>query len=277
MDARHKARVRSSGAWLVCGALASLVLGAASAPAMAASAAGHQVKAPSHQAQDFNRAPCERENDDDPRVGNKGTGGDKNCKEGRPGPRGPKGDTGPKGPPGQRGETGAQGPKGDTGSQGPKGDVGSQGPRGDVGSQGPAGPAGPPGPVVHSDHHGKPSVQGPPGPKGDRGPRGPKGEPGHKSHAELDVRRVVTVSETLRPGSTTTLEAVCPRGYFVTGGGVTLRSPDLRVAWDNSGDAQNWIAVVTNEATTANPSSGTWVAEVHAHCAQLDHKKPHNK
>ncbi|WP_162688586.1 MULTISPECIES: hypothetical protein [unclassified Streptomyces] len=58
---------------------------------------------------------------------------------------------------------------------------------------------------------------------------------------------------------------------------MTLRSPDLRVLWDNSGDAQNWVAAVTNDARTENPTSGTWVAEVHAHCAKLDHKKPDHK
>lgn len=264
MDARHKTRVRSGGAWLVCGALASLALAAGGAPAVAASGAGYQVKAPSHQANDLRQAPCERERDDDPRaVGS--SGGDKDCrgKEGRPGPRGP------------RGDTGAQGPAG------PAGPAGQSGPPGPGGPAGPAGTAGPAGPAGSSGHsgHGKQSLQGPAGPKGDRGPQGPKGEPGHRGHADLEVRRVVTVSDSLRPGTTTTLEALCPRGYFVTGGGVTLRSPDLKVLWDNSGDAQNWIASVTNTlpGATPNPTTGTWVAEVHAHCAKLDHKKPDHK
>ncbi|MFE5540566.1 hypothetical protein [Streptomyces sp. NPDC056492] len=82
------------------------------------------------------------------------------------------------------------------------------------------------------------------------------------------------MSASLLPGTTTTIEAVCPRGYFVTGGGVTLRSPDLELLWDNSGDAQNWLASVSNTlpAGTATPTAGTWVAEIHALCARLEHK-----
>jgi Collagen triple helix repeat (20 copies) len=107
--------------------------------------------------------------------------------------------TGPQGPQGDPGPTGPAGPKGDTGDTGPAGPTGPQGPKGDTGDTGPAGPQGP------------------------QGPAGPQGVPGISGYGIVN-----TGFTTHSPG--VIVEAFCPSGKVVLGGGVDLGNTGSHVA-----------------------------------------------
>ena len=113
-------------------------------------------------------------------------------KEGPQGLPGPQGATGPKG---DTGTTGAIGPKGDTGTTGATGPQGLTGLTGVTGSQGPQGP------------------QGPQGDTGAPGPQGPAGASG------LSGYEIVHHSSNIPPDTNWTVNAPCPNGKRILGGG----------------------------------------------------------
>jgi hypothetical protein len=117
------------------------------------------------------------------------------------------GATGPAGP------SGPQGPVGPIGPAGPQGEPGIQGPMGLAGAMGPAGPGGPAGPV---------GPAGPIGATGPAGPAGPQGSAGVSGH-EIVVSNWLVFCGTLDPSpgchSGGGMEARCPSGKVVLGGG----------------------------------------------------------
>jgi hypothetical protein len=110
---------------------------------------------------------------------------------------------------GDKGDTGPQGPKGDTGDRGPQGFAGPQGPQGAKGDIGPSGPVGSQGP------------QGPSGPPGPAGPQGPAGA----TQVPGVYYTPSSLNETIPSLQTRTIQAPCPAGKRVTGGGYATTRP----------------------------------------------------
>lgn len=104
-------------------------------------------------------------------------------------------------PPGPTGPTGPTGPIGPTGPQGIQGPTGPQGVAGPIGATGPGGAGGPAGP------------QGPAGPAGATGATGPAGA--------VNTQWVSSTSDAIPagPNAAVYLEAACPSGEHVLGGG----------------------------------------------------------
>lgn len=184
-----------------------------------------------------------------------------------PGPQGPQGEqgaTGPQGEPGPAGPTGPQGPKGEKGDKGDKGDTGPEGQipftvpfeagKGiimELDSDGenvkviisvdsdsiPEGPQGPQGP------------QGEPGPTGPQGPQGDKGEDGVIGHDGASAYEIW-----LSQGNSGTEDDFLASLVGPTG----PQGPQ-----GPKGETGEWGGTVdqTYDATSANPQSGTAVAE----------------
>jgi hypothetical protein len=122
---------------------------------------------------------------------------------------------------------GPQGPKGDQGDPGPAG------PKGDRGEQGPAGTAGPAG------------AQGP------AGPPGPSGISG--------LEYVISAGESVFANATSSLlQARCPSGKKVLGGGLSTGAPGLAFPYAHTriaesaplNDGAGWAGAARNDATT---------------------------
>lgn len=110
-----------------------------------------------------------------------------------------------------------QGPAGPPGPPGPRGASGPPGLQGDTGPAGPAGPAGPQGPPGAAGAPGAPGATGPSGPQG---PQGPAGLSGYTR-----VNFSVSV-----PGSFLgQVDAPCPGGRRVLGGGLQIDDPSVTV------------------------------------------------
>jgi hypothetical protein len=161
---------------------------------------------------------------------------------------GPTGPTGPAGPTGPRGATGAAGP---------------QGPQGTPGVQGPAGPAGP---------MGLQGPQGIPGIPGPQGPIGPTGATGPASPARTQI--VIAESPALAEGTTQVhLQANCPPGRHVTGGGYFIRrstdeEADFEVLENRPfrvpGGIDEWLVSAINRGAIAQEANGL---QAYAVCA----------
>ena len=185
----------------------------------------------------------------------------------------PPGPQGPEGPKGEQGATGPQGEPGPTGPEGPQGPKGDKGDKGDTGPEGkipftvpfeagdgiimeldsdgenvkviisvdsdsiPAGPQGPQGP------------QGEPGPTGPTGPKGDKGEDGVIGHDGASAYEIW-----LSQGNVGTEEDFLASLVGPTG----PQGPQ-----GPKGETGEWGGEVdqTYDATSANPQSGTAVAE----------------
>lgn len=146
--------------------------------------------------------------------GDPGSGGGLQGEQGEQGPAGPQGPKGDKGEPGLAGAQGEQGPAGPAGPAGPKGDPGDAGPAGAQGDKGDPGPAGPAG------AQGDPGPVGPAGPKGDKGDKGDPGEPGQVVTGTLKVQRITSETATIPVAGKGEVDAVCPAGTLLVGGGV---------------------------------------------------------
>ncbi|GGJ62277.1 hypothetical protein GCM10010121_086170 [Streptomyces brasiliensis] len=146
--------------------------------------------------------------------------------QGGTGPTGPQGLSGATGPQGNTGATGSQGlsgatgpqgdigvtgPQGGTGPTGPQGLSGATGPQGDIGPTGPQG-TGATGPQGGTGATGPQGLSGATGPQGDTGPTGPSGT--------QNIAQVVGPTQTLLPGTGTTLVALCENAdqKAITGG-----------------------------------------------------------
>ena len=181
--------------------------------------------------------------------------------QGNTGPAGPEGEVGPQGDPGPVGEPGPQGekgPQGEVGPQGEKGDAGAagaagavgpagpQGEKGDTGAVGPVGPVGPAGPV------------GPQGPAGPAGPQGPAGQAGADGGV-TGWERVVAAGSFVGASQSFHLEATCPVGKVVVGGGfngnggsVNVSRPISERTWVVSGQAGDSGAIPSAYAMCVN-------------------------
>jgi collagen triple helix repeat protein len=118
-----------------------------------------------------------------------------------------------------------------------------KGPKGDRGERGPAGARGPSGPTGPGGAQGSAGPQGPAGPAGPAGPNGVSGW-------------TVVAKATTVPGNTvTTVQADCPAGRKVLGGGLTQTSagplhPLLLRESGPTGLATGWFVAVVNESGT---------------------------
>lgn len=140
------------------------------------------------------------------------------------------------------GPTGPQGPPGSPGAPG-TGTTGPQGPQGPIGPQGPAGP------------------EGPPGPQGASGPAGPPGVSGYEV-----VESTITTVGNVTTG-VVSIEAACPAGKRVLGGGFRISPDDASRSVGVSGTRPNaagngWLVDVTSN------NFGTWTFTASAICAK---------
>lgn len=138
---------------------------------------------------------------------------------------------------------GPAGPAGPAGEPGPAGPAGAQGDVGPAGAQGEPGPAGPQG------EQGEPGPQGPQGEQGEPGPTGPAGPAG--TTQTVVASRSVTVG-----ASMTAVQADCPAGHLVLGGGYNAAG-NVRIF--RSGPAEvlsvwrAWLVVAaTTDSLTGN-------------------------
>jgi len=154
---------------------------------------------------------------------------------------------------GSQGLQGVQGPQGIQGLQGEKGDPGRSI---DVstldeetlakieGPEGPQGPAGPEGAV------GSAGLQGDPGSIGAEGPVGPQGEIGPQGTAGIsDLEIVMEVKLDIPSNERGELEAVCPEGKKVLGGGCQIGANFLEhvIITENYPSAENtWFCEIYN-------------------------------
>jgi hypothetical protein len=99
----------------------------------------------------------------------------------------------------------------------------------------------------------------PQGPQGPQGPEGPEGEEGPPGFAE-----VLTVHES--SDATTTdeksVEAECPDGWFLVGGGYVLSSPAPIAVRTNYGDFNRWRV----DAYETEPFESQWTVAAYAYC-----------
>lgn len=123
------------------------------------------------------------------------------------------------------GPRGAKGVKGDSGGQGLKGDTGTDGPQGPVGVQGLAGANGKDGAPGEQGLQGPPGAPGAIGSQGIPGVQGPKGFIGDTGTIGIDAitgYETVTAFRYALRFTITTVEAYCPLGKKVLGGGCSV-------------------------------------------------------
>jgi hypothetical protein len=143
---------------------------------------------------------------------------------------------------------------------------GSQGPPGPAGPTGPTGPQGPIGLTGATGATGAPGASGPIGPAGPIGPTGPQGPSGG-----LAGHEVIQETSAFDGSNAKTVEAICPSGKVVTGGGYGLVG--LVVA--SGGVVVTASEPVTNTndrwrvvARNVGPNPGeNWSLGVYANCA----------
>jgi len=122
------------------------------------------------------------------------------------------------------------------------------GPQGPRGIAGPAGPQGAPGPVGPVGAQGPQGLQGPAGPQGPQGTQGLQGLSGPISGLER-----VQVNAPFDTTATKEVQADCPLGKKVVGGGYTYFFGGPSVPLDNSLptlDLGSWLVSGTNFANT---------------------------
>lgn len=122
---------------------------------------------------------------------------------GREGPPGPTGPAGPSGPTGVTGATGAGGATGPTGARGETGDTGAIGPQGATGAVGETGPT------------------------GEIGPTGATGASGPTQSLSIEQ---VTSSLVVSGGGLKEVDATCPDGYTLSGGGAGANTQAMLIA-----------------------------------------------
>jgi hypothetical protein len=128
------------------------------------------------------------------------------------------------------GPRGAKGVKGDPGGQGLKGDTGDAGPQGPVGEQGSAGANGKDGAPGEQGLQGPPGAPGTTGPQGIPGAQGPKGFIGDTGTIGIDAitgYEKVTASHYGPRFTSSKVEAYCPLGKKVLGGGCSLNGDGI--------------------------------------------------
>lgn len=111
---------------------------------------------------------------------------------------------------------GAAGPTGPQGLQGPQGPAGPQGPKGEQGLQGQTG------------NDGQDGANGLDGAPGAQGPPGPQGVPG------VSGRQIVSAEVAIESGSQALVEAICPAGKHVLGGGISSNTLGSQLRLDQS-------------------------------------------
>ncbi len=186
--------------------------------------------------------------------------------DGIPGPTGPAGPAGPGGAPGPQGPTGAPGasPQGGTGTVGGTGGTGLSpvGPTGGGGVTGPQGSPGTPGLQGPQGLQGDEGIQGPVGPTGGTGGTGPAGVVGNLL---IVTGASSTVSGAVLGANTAPVDASCPAGrVLIGGGGQTTHTGAARggLLQDYAVSSNTWRAraVVTLTGTFAAPGSVTETA-----------------
>jgi Collagen triple helix repeat (20 copies) len=165
------------------------------------------------------------------------------------GPQGPEGLQGPQGEPGLQGEQGPQGEPGPEGSRGPRG---SEGPQGE---QGPQGEPGPKGDTGSQGEPGPEGIQGLAGPAGPQGPQGPGGVAGYQ---------IVTGDASVPPMGFAIVEARCPDGTQVLGGGYN-EGASIKVTGSHPNGPHMWWVWVENTSLFSN--SGVRAYAICAHVA----------
>jgi hypothetical protein len=170
--------------------------------------------------------------------------------------QGPKGD---KGEPGLQGIRGEPGPQGTPGTPGEKGDPGPQGPPGEKGEKGDTGPEGLQG---LQGLRGEKGEEGDPGPRGFPGETGPRGPAGPSSISGLTQ---VWNAGYIGFASQNFVDAECPPGKWVIGGGVRTDGSEVTYSAPiPSATKQGWRA----GAYSGNPFGGN--IEVFAYCVYLN-------
>lgn len=124
-------------------------------------------------------------------------------------------------------QVGPQGPQGAQGLPGGKGDKGDQGVQGLPGEKGDTGP------------QGEQGLKGDPGPQGPKGDQGPAGVSGYsRVYNELNVAT----------GQAATIDAACPAGKVVVGGGFYADNNSFSVSESFPIDGQTWRVTARNGA-----------------------------
>jgi hypothetical protein len=125
--------------------------------------------------------------------------------------------------------------------EGPQGPQGAQGPKGDAGPQGPQGVAGPAGPRGDA---------GPQGARGDAGPAGPAGPAGAAAASATPVTAQKMEMVRLAPGQNHNVNAECPTGKRVTGGGYIIGNSQRGMAEQSSPHSNGvaWVVSVRNHS-----------------------------
>lgn len=146
---------------------------------------------------------------------------------------------GPEGPAGAKGETGPAGPAGAKGDTGPAGAKGDTGPAGSQGATGPAGATGPQGPV------------------------GPAG-------GLAGWERIVTTVQFPDDDVNASVQAACPTGKVVLGGGFSATAADPLVQFSRPNDTGTaWVAGWISEVTEPDPTPSPVALTVYAICATV--------
>ena len=109
----------------------------------------------------------------------------------------------------------------------------------------------------------------PQGPKGDKGEKGDRGAPGPSG---ISAREVVTAMSTISSDTSRQVNATCPSGKQVIGGGGTVQevfvgSPGV-IGLTHSGPAlgQGWVA----SAEEMSPYGLNWWMQAYAVCARVE-------
>ncbi|MEA3200558.1 MAG: hypothetical protein QOE90_1986 [Thermoplasmata archaeon] len=189
-----------------------------------------------------------------------------NGTDGAQGPAGPQGPAGVNGTDGAQGPAGPQGPAGVNGTNGAQGPAGPQGPAGVNGTDGAQGPAGPQGPAGVNGTNGAQGPAGPQGPagvngtngaQGPQGVQGPQGPPGPSGTANLTyVSSAVTNVTATTAGTQLTVNATCPAGTKVLGGGGIvgttggqLEKVSLQASWPATNATWSATGIITAQMT----------------------------
>jgi hypothetical protein len=128
-----------------------------------------------------------------------------------------------------------------------------QGPRGETGPQGERGPQGPAGPQGERGLQGVQGLQGAKGDKGDKGDMGAAGPQGPAGPAGISGYEVIRTELNVPSLQTGTIEAPCPAGKKVTGGGyfapgITPRTSAPFTGFFGRGTGEGWIVTGFNGA-----------------------------
>ena len=128
---------------------------------------------------------------------------------------------------------GPQGPIGLTGPAGPQGAPGTTGPIGLTGPTGPTGATGTAGPI---------GPQGPIGPAGSTGPAG------------VSNTQMITNTASVAAGTSASVNATCPAGTHVTGGGYFYQpAPSITIyGAEATYTPDQWVIFVNNADTAAH-------------------------